>query len=183
MDSLDEAALAQVIDEYGEERHARRIARRIREALESGERAELSGEQGTAALARIVEQAIPAAERAKAQARGAIHPATRTFQALRIAVNAELESLDQLLESLPDLLGEGGRVAIIAFHSLEDRQVKQALRRLSAPEKDPVTGQTVRPGVLRELWRKPRTPGEAELAANPRARSARLRAAQKMASS
>jgi 16S rRNA (cytosine1402-N4)-methyltransferase len=151
---LGEQHLADLIYEYGEERYSRRIASAI---VERRREREISS---AADLAEIVRRAIP---RGKHEAR--IDPSTRTFQALRIAVNDELRSLDIALERLPDCLRPGGRLAIISFHSLEDRRVKEAFR------DDP---------RLKNLTRKPIRPGEVELAVNPRSRSAKLRVAERV---
>jgi 16S rRNA (cytosine1402-N4)-methyltransferase len=151
---LSEQQLADLIYEYGEERYSRRIARAI------GERRREREIVSAADLAEIVRRAIP---RSRHEQR--IDPATRTFQALRIAVNDELRSLESALARLPDCLRHGGRLAIISFHSLEDRRVKEAFR------DDP---------RLTNLSRKPTRPSEAELAANPRGRSAKLRVAQRV---
>jgi 16S rRNA (cytosine1402-N4)-methyltransferase len=145
--------LADLIFHYGEERFSRRIARAIVEQRH-GNPIETS-----ARLAEIVRRAIPAA--AKQSQR--IDPATRTFQALRIAVNDELKSLEIALRRLPELLKPEGRIAIISFHSLEDRRVKEAFR------DDP---------RLNNLTKKPIIPHEAEIARNPRSRSAKLRVAE-----
>ena len=102
------------------------------------------------------------------QAERRIHPATRTFQALRIFVNRELDDLRQLLEAAPQLLKPGGRLVIISFHSLEDRIVKDAMR------------EGARQGQYKLLTKKPATPSEEEIASNPRARSAKLRAAERI---
>jgi 16S rRNA (cytosine1402-N4)-methyltransferase len=155
---VDERTLADVIFRFGEERHARRIARAIvdargREALTR-----------TAALASVVRRA------AGGKGWQRIDPATRTFQALRIWVNRELDGLDTFLEAVVSALARGGRFVVIAFHSLEDRIVKQTFRRLAGP-----------PVQLRLLTRKPVVPGEAEARQNPRSRSARLRAVEKVA--
>ncbi len=147
--------LADLIFHYGEERFSRRIARAIVEARHH------NPIQTSRQLADIVRRAIPAVARQQR-----IDPATRTFQALRIAVNDELKSLDIALRRLPDALKQGGRLAIISFHSLEDRRVKEAFR------DDP---------RLTNLTRKPITPHEAEVARNPRSRSAKLRIAQRVA--
>lgn len=155
----DEAQLADVIHEYGEERYARRIARglvaaRAREPLTS-----------TGQLAEAVRRAVPRRGRQR------IHPATRTFQALRIWVNRELEGLDAWVPAVCRRLRAGARLAVISFHSLEDRIVKRALRGLAQQA-----------GVaIRVLTRRPARPSEAEVARNPRARSARLRAAERLA--
>ncbi len=153
---LPERELADLIFRWGEERWSRKIARAIVEARRQ------APIRTTTALADIVARAIP---------RGAwprhIHPATRTFQALRIAVNEELTGLGPALEGAVDLLRPGGRIAAISFHSLEDRIVKQTWRQLAASERG------------RILTKRPVTPGEAEIAANPRARSAKLRAMER----
>lgn len=149
---LNAEHLADLIYQYGEERHSRRIARAI-VAARHDRPIETASE-----LARVVRSAVPHGRDQR------IDPATRTFQALRIAVNDELKWLEVALRRLPDLLRVGGRIAVISFHSLEDRRVKETFR--SHPELDPVT-------------RKPITPGDAELLANPRSRSAKLRIAQR----
>lgn len=151
---LPEQALADLIYRYGEEPASRRIARAIVAARRQG-RIRTTGE-----LARVVRGA------AGRSRRPGLDPATRTFQALRIHVNRELESLGPALIELADCLAEGGRLAVIAFHSLEDREVKQAFRGLS--------GQG-----FRSLTRKPVRPGPEELRRNPRSRSARLRALER----
>jgi 16S rRNA (cytosine1402-N4)-methyltransferase len=155
---VDEADLADVIFRYGEERFSRRIARRIVEARQTSPIAT------TAQLADIVRRAIPR----KGYQR--IDPATRTFQALRIWVNRELEGLDEFLAAATRLLRAGARLAVITFHSLEDRVVKHVFRALATAE-----------DALRVLTRKPVIAGERELARNPRARSAKLRAIERLA--
>lgn len=155
---VDESDLADVIFRYGEERFSRRIARRIVEARQTSPIAT------TAQLADIVRRAIPR----KGYQR--IDPATRTFQALRIWVNRELEGLDEFLAAATRLLRAGARLAVITFHSLEDRVVKHAFRALATAE-----------DALRVLTRKPVVAGERELARNPRARSAKLRAIERLA--
>lgn len=164
-----EDELADIIYAYGEERYARRVAAAItrqRPLRTTGE------------LAAAVRRAVPTARGPQR-----IDPATRTFQALRIAVNAELDSLPQALESALGLLKPGGRLVVIAFHSLEDRIVKQYLaqeaRDCICPPRLPqcVCGHQA---TLRVLTRKPLRPGEAEQRANPRSRSARLRAAERL---
>jgi 16S rRNA (cytosine1402-N4)-methyltransferase len=144
-----EREIADLIFQFGEERYSRRIARRIVEQRATQPIAT------TQQLAELVRRCVP-------RGRERIDPATRTFQALRIAVNEELTALDSLLQILPRCLRPGGRAAIISFHSLEDRRVKNAFRD-------------------HELWqiltKKPVTASEKELAINPRARSAKLRAA------
>ena len=154
---LPEEDLARIIRAYGEERWARQIARNIvrhRGSLET-----------TRDLAEIVARAIPRRFWPRR-----IHPATRTFQALRIAVNRELEGLEGALEEAINFLKVGGRICVIAFHSLEDRVTKHLFRRLAAPG--------AVPGV-RILTRRPVTPSPEETARNPRARSAKLRAAER----
>ncbi len=153
-----EEDLANVIFEYGEERFSRRIARAIVEARR------VAPIDTTGRLAQIVRRAVPR----KGYQR--IDPATRTFQALRIWVNRELEGLDAFLASAAARLLAGARLAVISFHSLEDRIVKHVFRALAA-------GGT----TLRVLTRKPVVPGEAEVARNPRARSAKLRAIERLA--
>jgi 16S rRNA (cytosine1402-N4)-methyltransferase len=170
VNTLDEADLADLIYRYGEERRSRAIARRI-VAQRGRAPIERSGE-----LARLVESVIRGRP-------GGIHPATRTFQALRIAVNDELGSLEAALPAALDTLRPGGRIAVISFHSLEDRIVKHFFqaeeRGCVCPRELPacVCGRSPR---LRILTRHPVTAGEAELAANPRARSAKLRAAERL---
>lgn len=153
----DETDLANVIYRYGEERFSRRIARAIVEARREGPIAT------TGRLAEIVRRAVPR----KGYQR--IDPATRTFQALRIWVNRELDGLDTFLVAASGLLRAGARLAVISFHSLEDRIVKHAFRALAAGEE-----------AIRVLTRKPLVPSEAEVARNPRARSAKLRAIERL---
>ncbi|MGB5135711.1 MAG: 16S rRNA (cytosine(1402)-N(4))-methyltransferase RsmH [Prochlorococcaceae cyanobacterium] len=156
IDRLDETALADLIYGYGEERLSRRIARRIKE---QGAWGDPDRPRDTAELAWLVAGCYAPAAR-----RGRIHPATRTFQALRIAVNDELGALDRLLALAPDWLVPGGLLAIISFHSLEDRRVKTAF--LSDERLERVTRRAIQAG-------------EAEAEANPRSRSARLRIARR----
>ena len=153
----DERTLADVIYEFGEERHARRIARAIVEARDR------SAVDSTGRLAEVVRRAVPR----KGYSR--IDPATRTFQAVRIWVNRELEGLDVFLTQAARRLRPGGRMAVIAFHSLEDRIVKHTLRALQATGDIGLTIRTKRPVV----------PSEAEVERNPRARSAKLRVAER----
>ena len=152
---VDERTLADVIYEFGEERHSRRIARAIVAARERV-RIETTGQ-----LAEIVRRAIPR----KGYTR--IDPATRTFQAIRIWVNRELEGLDSFLGAATRRLADGGRMAVITFHSLEDRIVKHTLRALAAEEFG-----------LRIRTKRPLVPTEVEIERNPRARSAKLRAVE-----
>jgi 16S rRNA (cytosine1402-N4)-methyltransferase len=156
--TVEEEELANVIFQFGEERYSRRIARAI---VQARERAPLST---TGQLANIVRRAIPGRGRQR------IDPATRTFQALRIWVNRELEGLDAFLMSTARRLLTGARLAVIAFHSLEDRIVKHTFRALAQTET-----------ALRILTRRPIEAGEDELARNPRARSAKLRAIERLA--
>ena len=151
---LSERDLANLIFEFGEERCSRRIARTI------VERRKHNPVTTTGELADLVRRCVP---RPKTRGGPVIHPATRTFQALRIAVNGELESLDQLLAQLPTCLKPGGKAAIISFHSLEDRRVKNAFRERDQWDK---------------LVNKPITATEEEVRENPRSRSAKLRVAR-----
>jgi len=153
---LDERELADVIYEFGEERRSRRIARAIVRSRPI---------RSTAHLADV----ISAAARPMNQAERRIHPATRTFQALRIFVNRELDDLKALLGAAPRILKPGGRVVVISFHSLEDRIVKDAFREGSIKDK-----------YFRVLTKKPVTASEEEQGRNPRARSAKLRAAERV---
>ena len=153
----DERTLADVIYEFGEDRHARRIARAIVEARDR------SAVDSTGRLAEVVRRAVPR----KGYSR--IDPATRTFQAIRIWVNRELEGLDVFLTQAARRLRPDGRMAVIAFHSLEDRIVKHTLRSLQATGDIGLTIRTKRPVV----------PSEAEVERNPRARSAKLRVAER----
>ena len=166
----DEREILRVLWEYGEERFARRIARAIlRERDEHPIRT-------TQQLADLIAAAVPTRERHK-------NPATRSFQALRIEVNQELQDLALALEQVVDVLEPGGRLAVISFHSLEDRMVKRFLRRESRGEEMPldlpVTGGP-KPGRLRLIGKAIRA-GAAETDANPRARSAVLRIAERQA--
>jgi 16S rRNA (cytosine1402-N4)-methyltransferase len=172
LERLPEEEIARVIYEYGEERKSRRIARWIVERRERGEPLKTTGE-----LAALVARAV-------GYKRGdRIHPATRTFQALRIAVNGELEGLGGFVETAVDLLKTGGRLAVISFHSLEDRVVKRALRRLSGQcecgRRVPLCACGARK-VVEVLTRRPVVPNEQEVEVNPRARSAKLRACLKL---
>jgi 16S rRNA (cytosine1402-N4)-methyltransferase len=163
--------LADILRHYGEERYAGRISRAIKEAVMSG------SISTTTELAALVADAVPTRERHK-------DPATRTFQALRIAVNDELGQLERFLADFLDLLTPGGRVAVIAFHSLEDVQVKNRFRDLAKESGYPpdVAAKLGLPthAPIKLLTRKPQVPSDAEVAANPRARSAKLRAAEKL---
>jgi 16S rRNA (cytosine1402-N4)-methyltransferase len=172
LQQLPESEIARIIFEYGEERHSRRIARRIVERREQGKPITTTTE-----LADLVRHA------AGGHKRHQIHPATRTFQALRIAVNQELEGLGEFVESAVDLLIPDGRFAGISFHSLEDRILKRELKRLSGhcecPPRMPVCSCGARK-VVEVLTRRPVTPSDREMDENPRARSAKLRACRKI---
>jgi 16S rRNA (cytosine1402-N4)-methyltransferase len=165
-----EAEIARVLQEYGEERFARRIAQAI--VRDRAERPITTTQQ----LAELIAAAVPTRERHK-------NPATRSFQALRIQINRELQDLEAALEQVVGVLAPGGRLAVISFHSLEDRMVKRFLRRESRGEELPlglpVTGGP-KPGRLRLLGKAIRA-GEDEIALNPRARSAVLRLAERAA--
>jgi 16S rRNA (cytosine1402-N4)-methyltransferase len=168
---LPQEEIARLIFEYGEERRSRRIAKFIVNSRERGEAI------NTTELAEIVIRAIGRRPGDR------IHPATRTFQALRIAVNRELEGLDQFAETAIDLLQPEGRFVAISFHSLEDRIIKQTLRRLSGRCECPPRMPQCSCGARRTvqiLTRRPVVPGEIEIAENPRARSAKLRACRKL---
>jgi 16S rRNA (cytosine1402-N4)-methyltransferase len=156
--TADETDLANVIFQYGEERHSRRVARAI---VHARQREPI---QTTGALAEIVRRAVPGRGYQR------IDPATRTFQAIRIWVNRELDGLDVFLSDAARRLLAGARFAVITFHSLEDRVVKHTFRALAAAG-----------DAWRVLTRKPVIPGEPELALNPRARSAKLRAIERLA--
>ena len=163
--------LARVLAEYGEERFARRIASAIARERER------EPVNTTGRLAEVVRSAIPAATR-----RTGGHPAKRTFQALRIEVNAELHALERALPAAIDALAVGGRIVVLSYHSLEDRLVKRALAigaAATAPPGLPVVLPEHEP-VLRLLTRGAQTPTAVEVAANPRAASARLRAAERI---
>ncbi|MEO6724919.1 MAG: 16S rRNA (cytosine(1402)-N(4))-methyltransferase RsmH [Blastocatellia bacterium] len=168
---LSERELADIIFEYGEERASRRIARLI-----VAERAK-AAITTTGQLADLVVRAVHQPGHWK------IHPATRTFQALRIAVNRELEGLDQFVADAVDLLEPGGRLVVITFHSLEDRIIKQAFKFQSGQCRCPSNQLVCQCGAVKRveiLTRKAVQPSEAEIAANPRARSAKLRACRKL---
>jgi 16S rRNA (cytosine1402-N4)-methyltransferase len=154
---LSEAELADVIFTFGEERFSRRIARAIVHAREE------APVTTTGRLASLVRSAVPRRGYQR------IDPATRTFQALRIRVNRELDGLDRFVHDAAMRLRRGGRLAVITFHSLEDRIVKHTLRRLDREA-----------GVVRVLTKRPITASDEEVAANPRARSAKLRAAERI---
>jgi 16S rRNA (cytosine1402-N4)-methyltransferase len=170
VNQLPERELAVLIAELGEERHARRVAKAIVRARTAAPITR------TTALAEIVRRAVP-------RAKDGIDPATRTFQALRMRVNDELGELDQGLVSAERLLAPGGRLAVVAFHSLEDRRVKSFLRERASEaagtSRHAPQPTTRRSPSFRLLHRRTVRPTDAETAANPRARSARLRAAER----
>ncbi len=155
VNEVDEVTLANLIYEFGEERRSRRIARAIVRSRPIRTTAELA-------------DVVSAAARPMNQAERRIHPATRTFQALRIFVNHELDDLRELLKAAPQVLKPGGRIVIISFHSLEDRIVKDAFR------------EGAKQGHYKLLTKKPVTAGEEEMDRNPRSRSAKMRAAEKV---
>jgi 16S rRNA (cytosine1402-N4)-methyltransferase len=168
VNNFEEKALADTLRQLGEERHARRVARAIVAARAA------APITTTAMLARIVRNVMP-------RSKDGIHPATRTFMALRIQVNDELGELERGLAAAEALLAPGGRLVVVSFHSLEDRRVKNFLRARSAAaprasRHAPEAGATRAPS-FRLITRRAVKPGDAETAANPRARSARLRAA------
>ncbi len=171
VNQLSEQELSRIIFTYGEEKFARQIARAIckyreKQAIET-----------TLQLTDIIKQAVPARSRRDK------HPARRTFQALRIAVNRELEALEECLPKAVEALKPGGRLCVISFHSLEDRIVKkffaEQARTCICPPRQPVCNCYYQPS-LEIVTRKGITPGEAELEVNPRARSAKLRVARKI---
>lgn len=168
---IDERQLARVIKEYGEEPFARSIARLVKLAESEGRLTD------TKALADVVGHGIPRAKWPRA-----IHPATRTFQALRIALNDELGALDDFLAALPEIIAPGGRVAVISFHSLEDRRVKKRFAQLATtcicPPDLPVCG-CGRTTQWRLLTRQAVSGTDSEVAVNPRARSAHLRCVER----
>ena len=159
VNSLPERQLAQILFEYGEERWSRRIARAVTEARRT------APITTTARLSDIVRQAVPRAARGQR-----LHPATRTFQGLRIAVNQELENLSGALSDAASFLNPGGRLCVIAFHSLEDRIVKRTFKALAQNESTQV----------RPMTKKPIVPGEEEIRMNPRSRSAKLRVVERI---
>lgn len=172
VNSYSEARLKEIIYEYGEERFAPRIAASICKARLN------SPIKTTGELADVIKSAIPSAARGNGP-----HPAKRTFQAIRIEVNSELDAIKPLIESAAHGLVPGGRIAIISFHSLEDRIVKQGYKALASgctcPKDFPICVCGKKP-ILKELTKKPVLPTEEELDYNPRARSSKLRIAEKI---
>lgn len=169
VNQMSEEELADIIYRYGEERASRRIARAIVEARKAGEI------ETTASLAAVIERAMGGRKGRK------IHPATKTFQALRMAVNDELSGLEQVLESMIDRVADGGRIVILTFHSLEDRIVKKFFTR-HIPREESLQGGGVRRHCdeppVKWIWKKPMQASEKEQAENPRSRSAKLRAVE-----
>ncbi len=175
IERVSEEELARIIWEYGEERLSRRIAKRLKQDAAEDKLT------STLVLADAVSACIPA----KLKHKSRIHPATRTFQALRIAVNRELDQLERFLEIFVDLLAPGGRCAIISFHSLEDRMVKRCFRELAKtsslpPDLARKAGERVHP-ICVPITRKPIVATEEEIQNNARSRSAKLRACEKVA--
>ncbi len=171
VNNLTEHQLADIFQRYGEERYARRIARAI-----VAERRKVAITR-CLQLSDLIQRAVPGRHVP------AIHPATRTFQALRIAVNEELEGLAECIEEAVPFLGAGGRLVVIAFHSLEDRIVKRSFRRLAGQcvcEQPPEICSCPRRRVVRLITSRAIRPGEAELERNPRSRSARLRCVERL---
>ena len=155
VNSFNEKDLADIFWKYGEERFSRQIAKKIVEERKKGRILT------TFELVEIIKKAVP-----KFYERGRLHPATRVFQALRICVNRELENLETLLKKIPEIMKSKGRAAIISFHSLEDRLVKNYFKQMA------------KEGYAEILTRKPITPTEEEIKNNPRSRSAKMRAIQ-----
>jgi 16S rRNA (cytosine1402-N4)-methyltransferase len=169
LESYDIDALGRILHDFGEVQHSRKIARAIVEARDEGKL------ESTQDLAEVIEAATGGRKSSS------IHPATRAFQAIRIAVNRELEELEKLLAVLPGLVKPGGRAAIISFHSLEDRLVKHAFED-PPPEPQPhrLPVEPVRKrGPWSLLTKKPITPSPAEIESNPRARSAKMRVGER----
>jgi 16S rRNA (cytosine1402-N4)-methyltransferase len=162
---LSAEELEETLREFGEERWAKRIARAIAEERGQGRI------ETTEALRKVIYRAIPRRFQSRA-----IDPATRTFQALRIRVNRELDNLKEVLEKGWPFLREGGRMCVISFHSLEDRIVKETFRRFERGE----PGDPNPKRVMKVITRKPVTPSEEEQRDNPRSRSAKLRCAERV---
>lgn len=172
VETLSEKDLADLIYRYGEERRSRRIARMI---VTERKKHRISG---TRELAELVRRAVPPSRDAMR-----IHPATRTFQALRIAVNGELDSLERFLPEALDVLGPGGRLCVIAFHSLEDRIVKETFRNWARSCRCPrerAACECEGVPLVRALTRRALRPSPDEVESNPRSRGARLRAVEKL---
>ena len=166
-----EADLARIFKEYGEERQARRIARALVKARE---------EASIRSTRRLRELILEAKGVHGGRREGRVDPATRVFQALRVEVNRELEELERFLDEAVGMLGQDGRLVVISYHSLEDRIVKNTVRDLARGEIDQVTGRPrAESRILEVLTKKPVRPSPGEVEANPRSRSARLRAARR----
>lgn len=175
VNEMPEQELANVIYELGEERHSRKVARAIAEARRQGRITR------TMKLADIVRKAVP-------RSKDGLDPATRTFQALRIYVNDEIGELNRALAASENILKARGRLAVVSFHSLEDRAVKDFLRqrsgaRVALSRYIPLNDGPCKPASFRLLAKKPQTPSPKESAANPRARSAKLRVAERLEAS
>lgn len=170
LNQVEEGELIRVLKVFGEERFARAIAKKIKQTLLAGQIS------STAALSKLVCEAVPTREKRK-------HPATRTFQAIRIAINQELQEIEAVLPDALEALATGGRLVVISFHSLEDRLVKRFFRDQCKgdpyPRDLPITHDMLKPRL--RLLGKPIKPGASEVTQNPRARSAIMRAAQKVA--
>ena len=172
VNTADENTLNRILWDYGEEKHARRITRAILNARS------VKPIETTTQLTDIIRSAMPAPALREKQ-----HPAKRTFQAIRIAVNNELESISKVMDDVPGLLAPGGRICVISFHSLEDRIIKNSIARFengcTCPREAPVcTCGFVK--TLKSVTRKPIIPSETELEENPRSRSAKLRVAERV---
>jgi len=172
INTLSPEALEKILREYGEEKRARKIVKSIDRERRKGPI------DSSLRLAHLIQSVIPVSHHPRAR-----HPATRTFQALRIAVNKELENLKTLLDRVPPLLNEGGRLVIISYHSLEDRMVKQAMmnweRGCTCPPDLPYCRCGKVP-LFKRVHKKGTKPGPREIEMNPRARSATLRAAERI---